>query len=109
MAFGPQTPFLEPDNFLFGQYYPERAARTRATSTTRWSTTCSSASGAPRTSRPSGARSSTRSSATSPSSSTTSTCRPAIYIAVWDGALKNYGPNLGYDYGGRLLAAWLDR
>ena len=32
-----------------------------------------------------------------------------IYIAVWDGALKNYAPNLGYDYGGRLLAAWLDR
>ena len=31
------------------------------------------------------------------------------YIAVWDGALKNYGPNLGYDYGGRLMAAWLDR
>ena len=25
MTFGPQTPFLEPDNFLFGQYYPERA------------------------------------------------------------------------------------
>ena len=22
MAFGPQTGFLEPDNFLFGQYYP---------------------------------------------------------------------------------------
>lgn len=21
----------------------------------------------------------------------------------------NYGPNLGYDYGGRLMAAWLDR
>ena len=32
-----------------------------------------------------------------------------IYIAVWEGALKNYGPNHGYDYGGRLLAAWLDR
>ena len=31
------------------------------------------------------------------------------YIAVWDSALKNYGPNLGYDYGGRLMAAWLDR
>lgn len=31
------------------------------------------------------------------------------YIAVWDGALKNYGPNLGYDYGGRLCEAWLDR
>ena len=23
--------------------------------------------------------------------------------------LKNYGPNLGYDWGGRLQAAWLDR
>ena len=32
-----------------------------------------------------------------------------IYVAVWDGALKNYRPNLGYDYGGRLMAAWLDR
>jgi hypothetical protein len=32
-----------------------------------------------------------------------------VYVAVWDRALKNYGPNLGYDYGGRLLAAWLDR
>jgi peptidoglycan hydrolase-like protein with peptidoglycan-binding domain len=32
-----------------------------------------------------------------------------VYIAVWDGALKNYGPNLGFDYGGRLTAAWLDR
>jgi SLT domain-containing protein len=31
------------------------------------------------------------------------------YVAVWDAALKNYGPNLGYDYGGRLAAAWLDR
>src|SRR5207249_8723074 len=28
-----------------------------------------------------------------------------IYIAVWEGALKNYGPNMGYDYGGRLMAA----
>jgi peptide/nickel transport system substrate-binding protein len=33
----------------------------------------------------------------------------AVLIAVWDGAVKNYGPNLGYDYGGRLAAAWLDR
>jgi len=30
----------------------------------------------------------------------------AVYIAVWDRALKNYGPNLGFDWGGRL---WLDR
>ena len=32
-----------------------------------------------------------------------------VAIAVWDPALKNYGPNLGFDYGGRLMAAWLDR
>jgi hypothetical protein len=32
-----------------------------------------------------------------------------VLIFAWDGALKNYGPNLGYDYGGRLLSAWLDR
>jgi ABC-type oligopeptide transport system substrate-binding subunit len=32
-----------------------------------------------------------------------------IQVGVWDGALKNYGPNFGYDYGGRLMVAWLDR
>jgi ABC-type transport system substrate-binding protein len=32
-----------------------------------------------------------------------------VTMFVWDGKLKNYGPNLGYDYGGRLVAAWLDR
>ena len=32
-----------------------------------------------------------------------------VYVAVWEGALKNYGPNMGYDYGGRLMAAWLER
>ncbi len=32
-----------------------------------------------------------------------------IYVGVWDRALKNYSPNLGFDYGGRLAAAWLDR
>jgi hypothetical protein len=32
-----------------------------------------------------------------------------VNIGVWDGALKNDAPNLGYDYGGRLVAAGLDR
>ncbi len=32
-----------------------------------------------------------------------------VLPAVWDAALKNYGPNHGYDYGGRLMAAWLER
>ena len=30
-------------------------------------------------------------------------------VGVWDAAVKNYGPNASYDYGGRLMAAWLDR
>jgi hypothetical protein len=35
---------------------------------------------------------------------------PALgLIGVWDAALKYYAPNLGYDWGGRLMAAWLDR
>ena len=33
----------------------------------------------------------------------------AVFVAVWDRALKNYGPNLGFDWGGRLMAAWLER
>jgi peptide/nickel transport system substrate-binding protein len=32
-----------------------------------------------------------------------------IYIAALDPALKDFGPNLGYDYGGRLMAAWWDK
>jgi peptide/nickel transport system substrate-binding protein len=107
LTYGPQTPFLEPDNFLFGQYSPgelknqshindpvvaDMLIRQRRTF-----------DGAKRreiihdiqrylakqqyyVQIPSG-----------------------VYIAVWDDALKNYGPNLGYDYGGRLMAAWLDR
>jgi peptide/nickel transport system substrate-binding protein len=30
-------------------------------------------------------------------------------IAVWDGTLKGYAPNYGNDYGGRLMAAWVER
>ncbi len=32
-----------------------------------------------------------------------------IYIAALNPALQNFGPNLGYDYGGRLMAAWWDK
>jgi len=28
---------------------------------------------------------------------------------VWEPYVKNWGPNNGYDYGGRLMAAWLYR
>lgn len=33
----------------------------------------------------------------------------SIYQAALDPTLQNFGPNLGYDYGGRLMAAWWDR
>jgi peptide/nickel transport system substrate-binding protein len=30
-------------------------------------------------------------------------------VVAWDAAVKNFAPNIGHDYGGRLMAAWLDR
>ena len=107
LTYGPQTPFLEPDNFLFGQYYPGemknqshindpvvadmliRQRRTHEIAKRReiiYEIQRHLAKQQYYTQLAS-----------------------AVYIAVWDSALKNYGPNLGYDYGGRLLAAWLDR
>ena len=107
MTYGPQTGFLEPDNFLFGQYYPEelknqshindpvvadmlKNQRRTADSAKRreiiYDIQRHLAKQQYYVQMPSG-----------------------VYIAVWEGAIKNYGPNMGYDYGGRLMAAWLDR
>jgi len=107
MTFGPQTGFLEPDNFLFGQYYPEelknqshindpvvadmlvRQRRTLDLTKRReiiYDIQRHLAKQQYYVQMPS-----------------------AIYVGVWERALKNYGPNMGYDYGGRLMAAWLDR
>ena len=30
-------------------------------------------------------------------------------VAAWEPYVKNFAPNLGHDYGGRLMVAWLDR
>src|SRR6185436_7740588 len=107
MGFGPLTPFLEPDNPLFGQYYTgeprnrghvndpmldDLIVRQRRTMDVKARRTVINdiqrhlAKQQYYVHTPSG-----------------------VYIAVWDQAVKNYGPNLGYDYGGRLQAAWLDR
>ena len=107
MTYGPQTPYLDPDNFLFGQYYPEeiknqshindpvvadmlvRQRRTFDVAKRReiiYEIQRYLAKQQYYVQGPSG-----------------------ISIAVWEDALKNYGPNLGYDYGGRLMAAWLTR
>jgi peptide/nickel transport system substrate-binding protein len=31
----------------------------------------------------------------------------ARVVTAWDAHVRNFGPNNGYDYGGRLMAAWL--
>ena len=107
MGFGPQTGFQEPDNFLYGQYYPGELKNQShindpvvADMLVRQRRTLDIAKR-----------------------------REVIYdiqrhlakqqyyvqmpspmqIGVWEGALKNYGTNVSYDYGGRLVAAWLDR
>jgi len=30
-------------------------------------------------------------------------------VAAWEPYVKNFAPNIGHDYGGRLMVAWLDR
>ena len=29
-------------------------------------------------------------------------------VGAWMPYVKNFGPNIGHDYGGRLMVAWLD-
>ena len=107
MTYGPQTGFLEPDNFLFGQYYKDelknqshitdpvvddmliRQRRTLDVVKRRdiiYDIQRHLAKQQYYVQMPS-----------------------PVWIAVWEGALKNYGPNMGYDYGGRLMATWLER
>jgi len=107
MGFGPLSPFLEPDNPLYGQYYTgeprnrghvndpvldDLLVRQRRTMDVKVRRALIHdiqrhlAKQQYYVHTPSG-----------------------VYIAVWDQAVKNYGPNLGYDYGGRLVSAWLER
>jgi ABC-type transport system substrate-binding protein len=32
----------------------------------------------------------------------------AKVVGAWEPHVKNYTPNIGNDYGGRMMAAWLD-
>ncbi len=32
-----------------------------------------------------------------------------VIVVAWDARVRNFAPNIGHDYGGRLVAAWLDR
>jgi peptide/nickel transport system substrate-binding protein len=106
-TYGPQTPFLEPDNFLFGQYYPGELKnqshindQVAADMLVRQRRTFDVAKRREIINDIQRHLAKQQYYVQIPS---------VVYIAVWEGALKNYGPNLGYDYGGRLTAAWLDR
>jgi peptide/nickel transport system substrate-binding protein len=107
MAFGPQTPFLDPDNFLFGPHMPgELKNQSHVTDPVLGDLLVRQRRTADVAKRREVLHEIQRHLAKqqyyvyAPS---------GVYIGVWDGALKNYAPNLGYDWGGRLQAAWLDR
>ena len=107
MCLGPQTGFQEPDNFLFGQYYPGELKNQSHINDPIVADML----------------------VTQRRTQDLAKRRKIIYdiqrhlanqqyyvqlaspvqIAVWDPALKNYATNVSYDYGGRLQAAWLDR
>ena len=107
LAFGPQTPFLDPDNFLYGQYYPGETKNhgiindpVVADMLVRQRRTVDVAKRREVIYDIQKYLAKQQYYVQMPS---------AVYLFVWDGALKNFGPNLGYDQGGRLTAAWLDR
>ena len=107
MAFGPQTPFLDPDNFLYGQYYP---GETKNHGLINDPVVADMLVRQRRTSDPAKRREVLFEIQKYLAKQQYYVQMPsAVYIFVWDGALKNYSPNLGYDQGGRLTAAWLDR
>ena len=107
MTFGPQTGFLEPDNFLFGQYYPEEL---KNQSHINDPVVADMLVRQRRTLDPIKRREVIYDIQRHLALQQYYVQMPSgVYVAVWEGALKNYGPNMGYDYGGRLQAAWLDR
>jgi peptide/nickel transport system substrate-binding protein len=107
MVFGPLTPFLEPDSFLFGQYYTgEPRNRSHVADPVLDDLLVKQRRSADLKARRDALHQIQRHLAKQQYYVHVPT---GTYIAVWESVLKNYGPNLGYDYGGRLLAAWLDR
>src|SRR5256712_10378864 len=103
MAYGPQAPFLDPDNYLYGQYYPgEPRNQSHVNDPALTDLLLRQRRTYDNVQRRQIIYDLQRYLANqqyyvqlgSPS-----------YTAVWDAALKNYGPNLGFDYGGAPIAA----
>ena len=107
MCLGPQTGFQEPDNFLYGQYYPgELKNQSHINDPMVADMLVSQRRIQDIAKRRKIIHDIQRHLA---NQQYYVQLASAIQIAVWEGALKNYAPNVSYDYGGRLQAAWLDR
>ena len=106
MSYGPQTPFLDPDNFL-NQYYPEEPKNQSHITDPVVTDMIVRQRRTPDVARRREILVDIQKYLAKQQYYVTTAS--GVYIAVWEAALKNYGPNLGYDYGGRLVAAWLDR
>jgi peptide/nickel transport system substrate-binding protein len=107
LTFGPQTAALDPDSFLFGHHYPDE---TRNQSHINDPVLTDLIVRQRRAFDPAKRREVIHEIQRYLATKQYYVHVPSgVYVAVWEGALKNYGPNLGFDYGGRLLAAWLDR
>jgi len=106
MAFGPQPPFLEPDGYL-SQYLP---GEPRNQSHVDDPVATDMIVRQRRTLDPTKRRDIVHALQRHLAGQQYYVSLPSgLSVACWDNALKNYGPNLGYDLGGRLTAAWLDR
>ena len=107
MGFGPYTPFLDPDGFLFFRYYP---GESRNTSMVNDPVVADMLLRQRRTLDPAKRREIIFDIQRYLAKQQYYVqLASAVNVAVWDKALRNYGPNLGFDWGGRLTAAWLDR
>jgi peptide/nickel transport system substrate-binding protein len=107
LAFGPQTPYTDPHSYVFGMHYPEEQKNQSHVNDpvvtdllVRQQRTFDVAKRRELLHELQRHLARQQYYLQLPST---------VMIAAWDDALKNYGPNLGYDYGGRLVAAWLDR
>jgi peptide/nickel transport system substrate-binding protein len=107
MTYGPQTPFLEPDSFLYGQYFPgEPRNQSHITDPVLSDLLVRQRRTFDVAKRRDVIHEIQRHLAKQQYYVSTNS---GVAIAVWDGALKNYAPNVGFDYGGRVTAAWLER
>jgi peptide/nickel transport system substrate-binding protein len=107
MVFGPLTPFLEPDSFLFGQYYTGEPRNRSHVSDPALDDLLVRQR---RTGDPKARHDVLNQIERHLAKQQYYVQAPSgTYVGVWDAAVKNYAPNLGFDYGGRLVAAWLDR